>query len=88
VMMNRGKDGAHAQVEQTNDRCDGSHHSDDARNVRARDAQRQAELKVRPRTTRLSEKPPLKRMKKPSSQLAHSLRGVHELTRCFWWTSG
>jgi hypothetical protein len=30
VMMGRSENGAHAQVEQTNDRCYGSHHSDDA----------------------------------------------------------
>ncbi len=47
VMMNRGKNGAHADVEQAQNCCNGSLHSDDDRNVSRRNCCAQAELNER-----------------------------------------
>jgi len=45
VMMDRGKNGAHAHVEQAQNCCNGSLHSDDVRNVRRKNCCAQAELR-------------------------------------------
>ena len=42
VVMRRGQNRAHTQVEQANDRCDGAHHFDDAGKLSGRDGGMQA----------------------------------------------
>jgi hypothetical protein len=42
VMMDRGKNSAHAHVEQAQNCCNGSFHSDDVRNVKPKNASKQA----------------------------------------------
>jgi hypothetical protein len=40
--MDRGKNGAHAHVEQAQNRCNGSLHSDDVRNLKPKNSSTQA----------------------------------------------
>ena len=42
VMMDRGKNGAHAHVEQAQNCCNGSLHSDDVRNLKPKNGSKQA----------------------------------------------
>jgi hypothetical protein len=45
VMMDRGKNGAHAHVEQAQNCCNGSLHSDDVRNLKPKNSLRQAHFR-------------------------------------------
>ena len=45
VMMDRGKNGAHAHIEQAQNCCNGPLHSDNGRNLRRKNTSAQAELR-------------------------------------------